>query len=181
VTPADEGVAPVAGRPGEGAGGARGRVRLRHEDGRPDLGRLVGIGLLGVLLAVVLNVVLARLAAALAGAPPGFLPLRGAGVVFLTLAATGLGVALFILLVLTTRRPGHWFRVAAYGVALLSCLSPISLMLSDPPRVQGATWPLVGALLPLHLAPAVVLAELLARRGWPEASSRGRLPRALHG
>jgi hypothetical protein len=142
--------------------------RWRHPDGRPDLGRLVGIGLLGVLLAVVANVVLARVAAALLQPPPGFLPLRGSSVVFLTVAATAAGVALFLVLVITTARPGHWFRVAAYGTALLTCLSPISLALSDPPRVPGATWPLVLGVLPLHLAPAAILAELLARKGWPE-------------
>ena len=142
--------------------------RWRHPDGRPDLGRLVGIGLLGVLLAVVVNVVLARVVAALLHPPPGFVPLRGSSVVFLTVAATAAGVALFLVLVITTNRPGRRFRVAAYGTALLTCLSPISLALSDPPRVPGATWPLVLAVLPLHVAPAAILAELLARRGWPE-------------
>jgi hypothetical protein len=167
MTPGAEGTAPAPGRAAEPAEPGR-RSRLRYADGRPDLGRLVGVGLLGVLLAVVANVVLARMAAVLAGAPPGFPPLRGSAVVFLTLTATALGVALFLILVLTTRRPGHWFRLAAYGTAVLSCLSPLSLALSDPPRVPGATWGLVVALLPLHLAPAAILAELLARRGWPE-------------
>jgi Family of unknown function (DUF6069) len=142
--------------------------RHRHPDGRPDVGRLVGIGLLAVLLAVVVNVILARLAAGLFDAPPGFAPLRGGAVVFLTVTATALGVAVFIVLVLTTRRPGRWFRVAAYGTALVSCASPVSLLLSDPPRVAGVTGPLVAGLIPLHLAPALILVGLLCRRGWPE-------------
>jgi hypothetical protein len=150
------------------AEGAPERPRHRHPDGRPDVSRLVGVGLLAVLLAVVVNVVLARLAAGLLGAPPGFAPLRGGAVVFLTVTAAALGVAVFIVLVLTTRRPGRWFRVAAYGTALVSCASPISLLLSDPPRVAGVTGPLVAGLIPLHLAPALILVGLLCRRGWPE-------------
>ena len=157
-------------RPGPAPGGAapEGRARHRYPDGRPDLGRLVGWGLLAVSLAVVVNVILARIATGLLDPPATFVPLRGANVVFLTLVTSALGVCLFLVLVLVTRRPGRWFRLAAYGVALLSCLSPASLLLGDPSRLPGTSAELVAAVLPLHLAPAVILVQVLARRGWPE-------------
>src|SRR5262245_45734640 len=108
TVPGEAAGAGAAAAPPSAAGGAPEGPRHRHPDGRPDVGRLVGVGLLAVLLAVVVNVVLARLAAGLLDAPPGFAPLRGGSVVFLTLTATALGVAVFIVLVLTTRRPGRW-------------------------------------------------------------------------
>jgi Family of unknown function (DUF6069) len=155
-------------RPEPAPGEAAAQLKHRYPDGRPDLGRLVGWGILGVGLAIFANLILARLATGLLDPPATFVPLRGANVVFLTLVASALGVCAFLMLVLTTRRPARWFRVAAYTVALLSCLSPASLLIGEPPRLAGTSVALVLALLPLHLVPAVILAELFARRAWPE-------------
>lgn len=159
---------PARREPAPATGDGERQLKHRYPDGRPDIGRLVGWGLLAAGLAVIVNVILARLATGLFDPPATFVPLRGANVVFLTLVTSALGVSLFLILVLAARRPGHWFRIAAYTVALLSCLSPASLLLGDPPRLAGTSATLVAAVIPLHLAPAVILAELLARRAWPE-------------
>ena len=128
-----------------------------------DVQRAIRVGSAAVLLAAILDALLAGLARSLLGAPEAFLPLRSGPALFLVLSVGALGVLLFVVLLVFTSRPRHWFRIAAWTTAVLSCASPLSLLL-DPDRVPGTNGATVAAAVVLHLIPAAMLTRLLGTR-----------------
>ena len=143
---------PVSVRPGPVSAG-----------GRPDLAKVIGAGAVAVVLAAAANLLLAALARSVLGIPDNFTPLEIGPVSFVTLAAGIAGVGVFVLLVLFTARPLRWFTRVAVATALVSALSPLSLLFGRS-RVPSTSGRAVAAAVLLHLVAAAVMIVWLRRR-----------------
>jgi hypothetical protein len=138
--------------------------RRRMHATSAQIARATRIGLVATVIATIADLVLAALLRSILDVPGGFTPLQVGPVSFMVLAAGVTGVIVFDLLALYSARPHHWFRITAAVVTLLSLASPLSLLLTDPPRVPGTSGVNVAAAIVLHLVPPLILVGLLRRR-----------------
>lgn len=123
-------------------------------------GRFALFGLATVIAATVANVLVYYLGAATIGYDPSFVILQNAGgAIFFTIPAAIIAVALYAVLLRTTKRPERTFTIISAVVLVLSIVPDITYI----PTVEGSTNGQTAVLILMHIAAAAVIVGMLTR------------------
>jgi hypothetical protein len=121
-------------------------------------GRFALFGLATVVAATVANVLVYYLGAVIVGYDPLFVILQNAGgAIFFTITAAIVAVALYAVLLRTTRRPERIFTIISAVVLVLSIVPDITYI----PTVEGSSNGQTAVLILMHIVAAGVIVGML--------------------
>lgn len=131
---------------------------IRAESRSITRGRFALFGLATVVAATVANVLVYYLGAATIGYDPAFVILQNAGgAIFFTIPAAIIAVAVYAVLLRTTKRPERTFTIISAVVLVLSIVPDLTYI----PAVEGASNGQTAVLILMHIVAAAVIVGML--------------------